>query len=301
MRKISKKSNISLVLAALSLTLVVFLGLSWRGLQAQPLQEDGAVGVEGTVPGNPPTSAPTISVPKTGQAFNSLPITVSGLCQTGLLVEVFKNNVFAGSVTCVGSSYSVQIDLFSGQNNLIARQYDALNQASPDSNTVIVTFNDGSGLTGSRVSLTTAFAKRGALPGSTLTWPLTLSGGQGPYALSIDWGDKSQLDLISRSIPGDFEIEHIYKQAGVYNITIRATDANGFIAFLQVVGIGNGPIEQSSDDGQATIIVEDKSLPLVFWVIVGMVIPILIIAFWLGRKHQLQHIRDRLRRGERPF
>src|SRR3990167_64580 len=278
---------------------VTFVGFGGE-LSAQPQEESGSVGIEGTVPGNPPTTAPTITVPKTGQTFSSVPISVSGLCQSGLLVEVFKNKVFSGAVDCVGGSYSVQIDLFVGKNDLIARHYDALDQAGPDSNVVSVTFSDGQKFGGPRISLFSAYAKRGALPGSSLTWPLTLSGGQAPYAVSVDWGDKSTPDLISQPTAGDFSISHIYKQAGVYKVTIKASDANGVSAYLQVVGVGNGPIKQSKEEPTVTVSV-DKSLPLVFWIIVGLAVPVLIVSFWLGKKHQLQEIRDRLHRGERPL
>ncbi|MEX1059136.1 MAG: hypothetical protein WEC17_01765, partial [Candidatus Saccharimonadales bacterium] len=206
---------------------------------AQTQQDSGAVGVEGTIPSAAPTQAPSITTPVNGQVFTTLPITVAGLCQNGLLVEVFKNDVFSGSVQCVGGSYSLQIDLFSGRNDLVARQFDALNQASPDSNTVTVTFNDSLPGGGPRISLTTAYAKRGAAPGDTLTWPITISGGTPPFAISVDWGDKSTPDLLSRDSAGDILLQHIYNQSVIYNITINPSDSKGQTAFLQVVGIGN--------------------------------------------------------------
>ncbi|HZP55504.1 MAG TPA: hypothetical protein VFB03_01905 [Candidatus Saccharimonadales bacterium] len=259
-------------------------------------QQSGAIGVQGTIPSAPPTQAPTITVPTTGQTFNKIPITVAGLCPKGLLVEVFKNGVFAGAAECPSGSYSLQIDLFRGKNDLIARSYDSLNQPSPDSNLVSVTFDDSLPQTGPRISLFSVYAKRGALPGDLLTWPITLSGGVGPYAISIDWGDKTATDLISRQSPGDFTIQHIYINAGVYNIIIKATDSQGATAFLQVVGIGNGPIKQTTPSAQATQVVT----PNLLWILL-IILPLLLSSFWLGRKHQLQIIRDRLRRGQRPF
>ena len=293
--KISKKLLLS---ASLAGTIVLFLYLNPPLLQGQTLQESGSVGIEGTVPAQPPANAPTITVPKSGQGFSAIPITVSGLCQTDLLVEVFKNNVFGGSAVCASGSYSIQIDLFSGQNDLIARQYDELNQASPDSNLVSVTFNDGSGLRGNRITLLTAYAKRGS--STPLTWPLTISGGTGPYAVSVDWGDNSQGDLISRPTAGDFGITHTYKQSGVYKIIVRATDANGFSAYLQLVGIHNGPIKQSNLAEQAGIIIREKIPPL-FWIVLAVCLPLFLLAFWLGRRHQLQSMKARIRKGQRPL
>jgi hypothetical protein len=267
-------------------------------LAALTQQSSGEVGVEGTVPSTPPTKAATISVPSNGQTFTALPITVSGLCTRGLLVEIFKNEVFAGSTQCNTGSYSLQIDLFDGQNDLIARQYDSLNQSSPDSNKVTVTFRGSVSSNGPRVSLTSSFAKRGASPGDPLTWPLTLSGGSSPYALTIDWGDKSAPDLISRPSAGDFTIDHTYLQSGLYNITIKVSDVNGNVAFLQVVGVGNGPIQQTASQKNGS---NGQVQKVILWWPFLLTIILIIIAFWAGEKHQLETIRERLRRGERPF
>jgi hypothetical protein len=217
-----------------------------------------------------------------------------------LLVEIFKNGVFSGSVTCNNNSYSLQIDLFSGRNDLVARQYDALNQASPDSKTVRVTFNDSLPQGTPRVTLTTAYAKRGAAPGDELTWPITVSGGTPPFALSVDWGDKSAPQLISRDTAGDILIKHIYSQSGVYNIIVKATDSQGSAAFLQLTGIGNGPIQQTTATSKPSN-TTTTNLSRVLLIASAILIPLLLTSVWLGRKHQLQVIRARIRRGERPF
>lgn len=260
----------------------------------------GSAGLEGTVKGNPPTQTPTISVPGNGQNFSNLPITVAGLCQSGTLVEVFKNNVFAGSRECSGSSYSIQIDLFSGRNDLTAQDYDDLNQASPVSNTVTVNFNNALPTTESLITLTTQYAKRGADPNTDLTWPISLSGGTGPYAISIDWGDSSSSDLKSQQFPGAITLDHTYKNAGTYNVTIKATDSQGFSAFLQVVAVANGPIQQSSSGkgSNGAVINETRFVP---WWVIGALAALTFIAFWLGMQHRLQVIRARLRAGKPPF
>lgn len=267
---------------------------------AQTVQnpQGGAVGVQGQIGGAPPSQAATIGIPANGQHFNTIPITVSGSCPKGLLIEIFDNNVFVGSVYCTNGSYSLQIDLFDGQNDLIARDYDALNQAGPDSNKVTV-FYTNTLTAGARPTLTTSYARRGADPGSVLTWPLSLSGGVGPYAISVDWGDNSPMDLISRQSPGDFTIQHTYSQSGVYNITIKAVDSNGAAAFLQVTGVANGPIQQTTSSGNGTTTTKIRSVVL-WWPMVVLFI-LALVSFWLGQKHQLQTIRDRLRHGERPI
>ncbi len=99
-------------------------------------QVSGSIGIQGTISTAPPTRGATIAVPSNGAVFTTTPITVSGLCPSSVLVKLFANNVFVGSTFCVNGSYSLQIDLFSGQNDLVARVYDALDQTGPDSNLV---------------------------------------------------------------------------------------------------------------------------------------------------------------------
>ncbi|HET8670132.1 MAG TPA: hypothetical protein VFM05_05730, partial [Candidatus Saccharimonadales bacterium] len=93
--------------------------------------KDGAIGLEGKIPSKPPATAPTITTPSNGAVFNQIPITVGGLCTTGLLVKIFANNVFVGSVMCERGSYSLQVDLFPGRNDLVARAFDTFDQSSP--------------------------------------------------------------------------------------------------------------------------------------------------------------------------
>src|SRR5688572_24801695 len=98
---------------------------------ARAATESGSVGVEGKISAPPPTQGATIVTPASGRVFTEIPIEVSGSCPNGLLVKLFKNNVFSGSVNCTNGSYRLTIDLFSGQNDLVARVYDALDQAGP--------------------------------------------------------------------------------------------------------------------------------------------------------------------------
>jgi hypothetical protein len=276
-----------------------FIALCMTCVFVMPVLADGSsqnpqsqtLGFEGTVPGAAPTQAATIGIPGNGQVFTSTPITVSGLCLTGLLIKIFSNNVFVGSVQCSGGTYSLQIDLFSGANSLVARDYDNLDQQGPDSNAVSVTFNDAQfAQFGSRVTLSSDFARQGVNPGSLLTWPLILSGGTGPYALSVDWGDGSSPDLKSISFTGIVNVTHTYSQAGVYTIVAKATDANGTTAYLQLVGVANGKISGALNSN-ATGSNTTTAAPQVLWQPILATIPVILIAFWLGRRHELYIIR----------
>lgn len=263
--------------------------------------QSGAVGMQGTISQPPPTRGATISVPSTGQSFSQIPITVSGLCPGDLLVKVFKNNVFAGSAQCRNGSYSVLLDLFTGGNELVARVYDALDQPGPDSNMVSVTFVDARANVTTRPTLTSNFAKRGANPKQELVWPILLSGGSGPYAISVDWGDGKPPDLMSLGFPGPFNIKHAYDSAGVYNVVVKAVDRDGGTAFLQLVAVANGPLSQ---DQQGQDKEDDKAgatKTIILWQPAAILIPMMLSTFWLGRKYELKYLKKKIERGERPF
>ncbi len=276
----------------------MMLSLIWPVQSLAATQQTGVTGIQGKVPSPPPSQAATINIPRNGQGFSTIPITISGFCPANTLVEIYKNGVFAGATNCSNGSYSLQIDLFDGRNDLIARVYDDLNQAGPDSNTVTVNFSSGISTGSPRITLITQYAKRGADPGSILDWPITLSGGTGPYAFSIDWGDKSTPDLISRPAPGNIDLHHTYEIAGIYKVTIKATDVNGNSAFLQLVAIANGPIKASQANSSGVI--TSQQTKVLIWPIL-VLFAMLVVAFLVGRRHQLETIQNRLRKGEPPF
>lgn len=282
---------------------VLFAGLSLLSgtlsAQVSPPPENpqsGSVGLEGTISSPPPTQSATISTPVSGRTYSELPITINGLCPQGTMVKIFSNNIFIGSVKCTNGSFSLQVDLFSGQNDLIARVYDDLDQAGPDSNSVRVTFNDTQfAAFGSRVSLTSNYAKLGANPKARLTWPIVLSGGTGPYALSVDWGDGKPFTLKSVSFPGNLDIDHIYDAAGIYRVVVKVTDANGTTGYLQLIGVANGSVGASSaktgDSANGTTFVTKTKYPIAPTL---LAIPLIAASFWLGRKYEVQVLRHRI-------
>jgi hypothetical protein len=295
-----KKVNL-LVGALLAIIGAAIFGLNSSKAQYPPLEnpQTGSIGIQGIIATPPPSVGATITIPDNGQRFTNNPITVAGTCPSGLLVKVFKNNVFAGSVQCEDGSFSMQIDLFPGLNDLVARVYDDLDQAGPDSNIVTVTLEDGRPGASSRVTLSSPYAKRGANPGQTLKWPVTLSGGRGPYAISVDWGDGKQTDLFTLQFPGNFTIEHIYDNPGIYRVIVRATDADGVTAFLQLVAVANGTPGQGQENNLQ--VNEPEIRTRVIWEPAALAIPFIISTFWLGKRYELRLLRQRIARGENPF
>lgn len=295
-----KKAVITVSFVAAAFFLV--LGVDGASAQGSDPVQSGSVGLTGSISAPPPTQGATISFPTNGQVFDSVPINITGICPNGLLIKVFKNNVFAGSVMCENGGFSLQTDLFVGLNELVARVYDDLDQPGPDSNTVSVTFNSSAFGAAARVSLTSNYAKRGANPGATLTWPVILSGGTGPYAFSVDWGDGKEPDLFSQPFPGVIDLSHVYDEPGIYNIVIKVVDTNGVAAFLQLVGVANGPLSQTNEggDGDDAAGITTTKTKIIWWP-AALIVPFAVSTFWLGKKYMVKVMKRRIEAGEHPF
>ncbi len=260
-----------------------------------PQPAPGAFGLEASKLQAPPTTTATISTPGNGTTVNNnSPITVSGLCTAGLLVQIYDNGVLVGAVDCQNGSFSIQVSLFPGENDFYTIQYDDLGQASPQGNHVIVNYNSTDFQSfGTYITLTSNYGRRAANPGQTLTWPLLLSGGTGPYAFSIDWGDGGTPSLKSQALAGEVDVTHVYSKSGIYQVTIKVTDANGVSAFLQVVAIANGQTTGSATTGSSSSGAASTTAKVLWWpaVICFILLP---PAFWLGRRSMLVSMHHKL-------
>lgn len=269
-----------------------------------PTPQPGSYGLEATKTQAPPTQAATISVPGNGSSFTTSPITVSGICPTGLLVEVYDNNVLIGSSMCTSGSFTMQASLFSGTNQLSAIDYDNLEQAGPTSNINTVTYNNAQfSAFGQLVTLTSSFGRRSAGAGAQLNWPLQLSGGSGPYAMSIDWGDGSSAELKSQAVGGVVDIAHVYEKAGIYQANVRVTDANNVSAFLQMVAVASGKVDAAiagsaanGANGSGGNAANGKPITKVVWIPAAIAVVLLLPAFWLGRQSQVVSLRNKILR-----
>ena len=286
------------LLAGLSLMIVSLLVVSSTTRAITPLPtpdaKPGGFGLEATKTQAPPTMGATITTPANGTSFSTSPITVNGLCPQGLLVQVYNNGVMVGSVMCENGSFSVEVSLFAGTNELKAIVYDDLEQAGPESNIATVTYTDTNFTRfGELITLTSNYGRRSAANNPQLEWPLQLSGGTGPYAFSIDWGDGTELQLLSQSLSGLVSIAHIYKKAGIYQVNVKVTDTNGVSAFLQVIAVSSGEADQTAataeDDGAAK-----QGKPVVLWAPTVVLLLLLLPTYWLGRRSQMVTIRRKM-------
>lgn len=256
-----------------------------------------SLSLSGIMPGSAPTVAATIKTPTDQQHFSTVPIEVSGTCPDNTLVELYKNNIFAGSTPCTDANiYSIDIDLMIGKNVLVAKVYDALNQPGPDSNLVTVYYDalpaQSSPLTSNasntQLLLNTDAVYRGIFPKQELKMPIDIMGGTSPYAINIQWGDSTN-KVIPRSNSGSFTASHTYNKAGTYKITIQATDAAGNVAFLTVTAIVNGqPSVATTIDNSNTTSTTSKLLFL--WPLYAAAAAV-VTSFYLGEQREKHVLR----------
>lgn len=259
-----------------------------------PEPQAGSIGLTGTMPGSPPTVAATINIPNDKDRFDESPVEVSGTCPEDTLVEVFKNNIFAGSTVCTDAGiYTISIDLLVGKNTIIARVYDALNQAGPDSNSIAIYYDalpaQSAALStlsfdDNQLLLNTDAVYRGTFPNQELNIPIDILGGSPPYAVNIQWGDSNN-KVVSRNDNTSFNVGHTYLKAGTFQISIQATDMEGRVAFLTVASIVNGQVASTTSSNSDTSSSTLSSRLAVLWPLyVGAVA--VVISFFVGEKRE---------------
>jgi hypothetical protein len=248
---------------------------------------NGQYNVTGVVPGPRPDKPAVITSPSNGQSFSTNPINVEGTCPAKALIKIFTNGILIGSVICDASGhFKLPADLVIGRNDLTALPYNTLDQEGPTSPTVTVTLNQPPGGPGfsTELLLQSVNYYRGTEPGTEIVWPIEIVGGQAPYAVSVDWGDGTS-DLITRLAPGPFTVKHTYKKTGTgylgsFPLIIRATDAVGHAAYLQLTTLVNAPTGATTQGNQQPL-----NRLLVIWPL-WIVLLLMIISFWLGERRE---------------
>lgn len=244
---------------------------------AQQIQSRDII-INSQVVGPPPATPPSIDSPAQGATFEQKQIEVKGSCIAGMIVKIYRNSAFAGSALCSGAgTYGLMIDLYEGRNDLIARQYDNANQASPDSDTVTVYYvpkiapvlpredqggsgesapnnnnqlpnggaaGDQTGIAQFQLIIDYDYTLQAIFPDTPFRMPIKFVGGTPPYAISIDWGDGTS-DVFSKDATDPFTTDHVYKTPGYYTVKIKVSDKNGQQAGLQFVLLVNGKTTSS--------------------------------------------------------
>lgn len=283
-----------LLLGGATILATSLLVVQAAGAQITPLPEPdpqpGSYGLEATKRQPPPTEGATITTPGMNASFSESPVTVTGICPTGLLVQVYNNGVMSGAVMCENASFSIEISLFVGTNELQVLVFDDLEQAGPASNQITITYaNTSFSAFRELITLTSNYGRRSVPAGNQLSWPLQVSGGTGPYAFSIDWNDGSSAELKSQSLAGLMTMAHTYSKAGIYRINVRVTDVNGVSAFLQLIAVSSGQVE---DEEVAAAQIAQQ--PRILWVPLAASLLLLVPAYWLGRRSQLVTLKNKM-------
>jgi hypothetical protein len=280
--------------------------------------DSGAITVSGTVPGPPPSTAPVITVPANNTQVTSQQITVGGSCNPGLTVVVTDNQVGNGSAFCSqNGSFSLMISLAAGVNVITAYHLDSLNQSGPSSSPVTVTYQPStassptaatsplgtvtpttstthaSSPAAGQFTITAPYRFDGVISGATFTLHSDIEGGTPPYAVQIDWGDRSQV-LLSRAVIGPFTAQHTYATAGHFTIKLAASDANGLSTYYQttitVGGAGAAAPPTSATPNPVAPVVPAYELAII-WPLF-LVICLIAFSFWLGELYDRRYWRS---------
>jgi hypothetical protein len=256
--------------------------------------------------------------PADNQRFSAIPIPVSGSCPfNAAYVQIFSNGVMKGTAICDGSSsFSLLADLFPGANSLTVHVFNITDDEGPVSAPITVYYDvlqppankQGGGRqpvpSASRLQLFTDFVYKGYYAGDQVQWPLRVSGGRTPYAITVDWGDGGASRLTQNSA-GDFNISHIYQRPGGYKgsfvVKVTAQDDSGAQAYLQffvivvnrqgVITSGNIFSKPPPSFGHQT------GWLWIAWPAYAIVL-VMTLSFWLGEREELVVLRKhhRLRR-----
>ena len=261
-----------------------------------------AIKVQTTVNGPVPATPPTITQPGNNQRFSNAEINVEGTCSRGYLLKLFKNNIQAGSTTCgFDQRWVMPISLVFGRNELVARQFNYSEQNGPPSNTVVV-FLDRAGADPSlpgpganapdpvydQLILTPQKLFQGVLINEQGEWVFNIRGGQGPYNVSLDWGDADQ-DVFSTD-QLTLTQKHTYLKAGEYKVVVRVKDLSGQQAVVQVVAL----VRDLSS--AKTISTQPPGGALsIAWPVLAILL-LLVLSFWLGERHEISWLRGHPKR-----
>jgi len=262
-------------LALMIILLIVGIFLLFGNYFASAVNVSGTVTIGAVVNGPPPSIGAVITYPKNNlELIKTYSIKVSGTCQIGTYVVVTNNGVPVGLTNCTSEGlFSVDVQLFLGNNVLKARNYDNLNQAGPETATVLVIvklkdktpvinppdvpvtpenptiipdddcdkYQTGKLPKSDQPYIAIVCVPRLFLPNTIQKMGLIVWGGNPPYALSIDLGDGSDPKLLSIVEPGYQTVSLSYTTPNIYKVSIKLIDSKGLTAAVsasvQVSGI----------------------------------------------------------------
>lgn len=196
---------------------------------------------------------PTIPSQITGLSNNfttSEPLlNVSGTCQIlvpATIVQINNNGQVVGSAPCdTSGNFNLAITLVNGPNLLIVKTTNVTNNFGPDSGALTVFYNPptvpvitpidnptniNAVPANSREDTAVPDITAGPFivynPSKEFTWTITLSGGETPYTVTIDWGDGTA-ETFTNLPAGKLELSHKYSGTKKYEVIVGVTDVLG--------------------------------------------------------------------------
>lgn len=279
-------------------------------------QAQGSIDLNGQVNGPPPSEAATITNPKNGAHTSTNLIDVDGSCTPGLLVEIYRYAIFAGSTYCTSQeTFHVSITLIPGPNDLKARISDSIGQYGPDSSVVTVYYDLPKQIPGKvpikeitqrPFLIYTQSIQRGASTTQDTVMKYELNGGKPPYAISINWGDNSNNDVFLQNDEGDFSATHHFKEGGQYTVTISGSDAANNQAIIMttiavqgskgVVFVAQPACNNFASASSTYCLLSNQLVHIVNSIWPAFIVACLMtFSFWLGERVVLSHLPKRLR------
>lgn len=258
-----------------------------------------SVTVNAKANGPHPVTPAIILSPEDGSSFSLAPIPVTGTCEAGYYVKLYRNDIFSGSALCTpGGTFSIISDLFIGRNDLVARTFNAADDEGPASGTVTLWYAPGEIATGEDAPndggfyLTTEYFFKAAYSGQKLTWDFNIVGGHSPYTAYATWGD-GYSDMQTGLGGGKVWFEHAYKtpkdQREYYTVIIRLVDSVGRSTTLQLVAIMNdrtiisGALVRPNDPSPFNPVGWLSGTLKGIWSVYGVVV-LMGVCFWLGER-----------------
>lgn len=294
-----KHSILSGIIFSVTFLAVIIGGIIYRPSvysASDPVSGDETV--QAVVGGAAPSVPPAITNISSGTVFSDTnPVTLSGTCPVDTLLKIYKNEVLAGAVYCSNGRFSIEVDLFLGANTIIIRAFSSTNEMGPESTPLILQKNlpgIANFETSRQLYITSDVYYKGVNIGEPLSWPISVVGGQPPYALNISWGDGTT-DLVSRGTEGMFDIKHTYDKPGEgykgsYDVTISASDNDGNKTFIHLVSIVGGVSSSGKQDKSTT---SKQSTITKAALKYGGISLLIVVAFWLGGRHELHILKKK--------
>lgn len=126
-----------LALTALCLAIVSLIFAATIATKLHAESYDVTAKVSAPLPGSPAF----ITSPYDGQHVSEALITVSGTCPSASYVTIYRDGVLSGMSPCTSNTFSLQLNLVPGANQLLAKVYNMTNDEGPASPPITVFYD----------------------------------------------------------------------------------------------------------------------------------------------------------------